>query len=89
VNEKQRAKWDRIRTRGPLIFVVTRGVLWGAYMTIALTVVDRLWGSRSYHLEFIHWRLMIFVLGGFLGAVTAWFRNEWKYEMTKKREVDG
>ena len=70
-------------------FVLTRGILWGAYMTIALTVADRLLGFGSYHLEFIPWKLMIFVMFGFLVALIGWYRNEWKYEMTEKRELNG
>ena len=83
MNQKQRAKWEKIRAKGLLRFVLIEGILWGVYMTTALTIADRFFGSGSYHLEFIYRKLFIGVLLGFLVAFTAWHRNEWKYEMSQ------
>ena len=81
MNQKQRAKWERIRAKGMWRFVLVYGVLWwGGFMIIATSIYGLFFRRLSYSLDDFSITVPALLVGGFVFGLACWFVGEYKYQ---------
>jgi hypothetical protein len=78
--ERERAAWEAARAKGPLRYVLTRGVLaWGVPMGAFLTLYEYFATGLSFEAHEVAVRCFVFVLGGVLYGAIDWKLTESRY----------
>jgi hypothetical protein len=79
--------WERIRERGKLRFVLTRGVLgWGGLMFVFMSGIGIFLHHGRFYLSLpgVAFGLLIWGTGGYLFGLWMWNWNEGQFGHTKK-----
>ena len=86
MNEKHLKKWETIRERGVVRFVLLRGVLaWGFPMFLVMTfVVNR---TSLENVSRISYSAVIWVIGGTCFGMWMWRASEKTYQTNLSRSV--
>lgn len=80
MNQKQRAKWARTRTKGMWRFVLLYGILcWGGGMIIATSTLIYGWGKLSIIVP-------IYLVAGLVVGLACWFVGEYKYRKSANND---
>ena len=74
MNQKQREKWEKTRSKGMWRFVLLYTVLVSSAMIVATTVI---FSSRYWLLN-----AFFYVVSGFIGVIALWHYGEYKYRKT-------
>ena len=78
MNQKQRANWERTRSKGMWRFVLLYGVvLFGGLMIVLMSVFNMMLGTFAYINLF--YTVPIYLLGGFVFGLAVWFVGEYMY----------
>jgi hypothetical protein len=84
MNEKQAARWEKVRGKGKKTYVIWRGALvWGILAVIVLTLIEFL-TQGTYDLNWMIIRFFVFALVGFLVNITLWEKKERKFAELSK-----
>jgi hypothetical protein len=84
MNKKQKAKWEKLRTKGMWYFVLLYGVLWwGGFMIIATSTYDYFFGYRGFQFEDLRRTVPIYVIGGLVFGLVMWLIGESGYTNSK------
>lgn len=83
--------WEKVKSRGPILYVLATGLSWGTLSAFAVRFLMQFLGEgfnwpalRSDFLseEFrVFWG--VFILGGFCYGLTMWFYYGWMYRKCK------
>ena len=77
-------KWSAVRARGRIRFAVTRGVLaWGGLMLLAFSLGQ--WIADRLNVTVFLFLATFLSVGGFIGGVFMWNKEEARYSETKHR----
>jgi hypothetical protein len=84
MNERQAARWAKIRGKGKKPYVLLRGVLmWGILAVVLFTVIEIL-TQGTYSLDWMIIRFFVFALIGFLVNNRRWEIKERKFAELSK-----
>lgn len=86
MNENQRAKWERTRSRGMWRFVLLYGVvLWGGLMIVAVSAYSMITGTFvSSNLKIT---VPVFLVAGLVFGLAVWFVGEAMYRKSSGSRV--
>lgn len=81
-------KWEKTRAIGLLRYVVVYGVLlWGALSGALFSLFKVLLDPSIGYLSIATYAMPIFMVGGVMWGVGAWYLTEWQYRATKNGPV--
>jgi hypothetical protein len=84
MNERQAARWAKVRGKGKKPYVLLRGVvLWGITAVIVFTLIEIL-TQGTYDLNWMVIRFFVFALVGFLVNNMLWEKKERKFAELSK-----
>jgi hypothetical protein len=79
MNEKQRAKWERTRTKGMARFVAVYAVALTIALSVTMSVFDYFVDFRGFQPWKLKIEIPIFLICGILGGVAMWAVAERQY----------
>lgn len=80
-------RWERIRAKGPIHFVIVYGVLaWGIGTALLFSLFMSL--IAGWDLTRLLLALLLFPLGGFIWGGVTWVVSERRHNRTTNRAVD-
>lgn len=83
MNQKQRDRWERTRSKGKWHFVSVYGVgLFGGLMVVVTSVFNMVLGTFAYGNLFRH-TLPLCASGGVIFGLTTWFVGEYMYSRAR------
>ena len=85
MNQKQRAKWERARSKGMWRFVLLYGVLvFGGFTIITASVYSMIIGSFAY--DNLRFTVPIFFVSGFVFGLALWLVGEYMYRQSASND---
>jgi len=79
MNDKQRAKWEKMRAKGMWRFVLLYGVLWwGTFMIVGTSAYDYFLRHRSLSEE-LYISVPVYLVGGMVFGLAMWLVGEYQY----------
>ncbi len=78
MSDKDAIRWERVRTRGKMFYILRKAALFTLFMLIALNVSEFLFRGRLLEFSYVH--LCVFVVLGFLAGFTEWWSNNARYQ---------
>ena len=80
MSDKESQKWERIRARGEVFFVLIRGVLgYGGFVFVFSTCSAMLIFHRRLNAALVAEKALTWVLAGFFFGVIVWYLEESRY----------
>jgi len=80
MNQKQRARWERIRAKGMWRFVLLYGILWcGGFTIIGTSIYGFFFRRLRYSLDDLSIIVPIHLVGGFIMGLAGWLIGEHKF----------
>ena len=81
MNQKQRAKWERIRAKGMWRFVLLYWVLgWGGFMIIIASGYSYFFRHRGFSVDDLIITIPTYLVGGFIIGLVLWLIGEYQYQ---------
>jgi hypothetical protein len=82
MKNKQMAKWETVRAKGMLWYIITRGLFLAVSVPVGSALVRRFLRAAD-HLELTWLELIVFVIVGFGWAFVTWYSCEAQYKQAR------
>jgi len=80
MKQTEKADWERAKAKGPLRYILMRGVLgWGVPMAVFVLAAEYFIFHRTFEFHEIVMRSVVFLMGGVLSGALDWKWTESRY----------